>query len=57
MTDLTQLENRMGNDALLDDDQGLRPRQDPYAPREFDDDQWCDMMQATLTTDTTETPK
>ena len=57
MTDLTRLENRMADDSQWDDEQGLRPRQDPYAPREFDDDQWCDMMQEKLTTDKTETPK
>jgi hypothetical protein len=51
MSDLLNLDNRMTNDALWNDDQGLGMQPDTYAPREFDDDEWCEMMSKMLNKD------
>jgi hypothetical protein len=38
------LENRMADDSQWDDEQGLQSTPADYAPREYDDQEWCDMM-------------
>ncbi len=39
-----ELENRMADDSQWDDEQGLQSAPADYAPREYDDQEWCDMM-------------
>jgi hypothetical protein len=38
------LENRMTDDGQWDDEQGLQSAPADYSPREYDDQEWCDMM-------------
>lgn len=39
------IENRMADDRQWSDEQGLSVEQsDTYQPREYDDQEWCEMM-------------